>query len=586
MLAQGSALAAQGVDVVVAHVETHHRPDTESLLEGMEQIPPKGIDYRGTRFEEMDTDAVITRKPDVALVDELAHTNVPGGRHAKRWQDVEDVLEAGIDVITNVNAQHLESLAEAAESLTGTKQRECVPDAAIAAADVVELIDVDPRTLRRRLSEHGVMTPDMAERALGGYFTGEHLEGLRALAVGWLEDHDLPAATSATVARPPGERVVVALTGDPEGEHIVRRAAQIAATTRAELVGLHARLPTRPDEEEPVWLESQRRLLAELGGRFAEVAADDVATAVLEFADAEHASQLVLGATRRSRVHELLHGSVINRAIRHAGTVEVHVLPPRHAPELTPERRPAGRLPRVPLPARRRQAAFALAFVAPSVVLFALAPLHAAVGLAGALFLALVAVAGVAALGGVVPAAVATVVGFVLADFFFATPLHSLRVDRVIDLVALVAYVAVAGMVGVLVDVLARQGLRSARAQAIAASLARLVANTVVVAPRAIDPLPSTLRRAFDLRAVALLRSAGGRWVVADSSGGPVPDRPEDATYAVELPDRSVLALVASGATGVDSGQLEAFVNGLHLAEERTQLERLNRHRRSASHRR
>jgi len=171
------------------------------------------------------------------------------------------VLEAGIDVITNVNAQHLESLAEAAESLTGTKQRECVPDAAIAAADVVELIDVDPRTLRRRLSEHGVMTPDMAERALGGYFTGEHLEGLRALAVGWLEDHDLPAATSATVARPPGERVVVALTGDPEGEHIVRRAAQIAATTRAELVGLHARLPTRPDEEEPVWLESQRRLL-------------------------------------------------------------------------------------------------------------------------------------------------------------------------------------------------------------------------------------------------------------------------------------------------------------------------------------
>jgi acetolactate synthase regulatory subunit len=141
-------------------------------------------------------------------------------------------------------------------------------------------------------------------------------------------------------------------------------------------------------------------------------------------------------------------------------------------------------------------------------------------------------------------------------------------------------------MVGVLVDVLARQGLRSARAQATAASLARLVANTVVVAPRAIDPLPSTLRRAFDLRAVALLRSAGGRWVVADSSGGPVPDRPEDATYAVELPDRSVLALVASGATGVDSGQLEAFVNGLHLAEERTQLERLNRHRRSASHRR
>ena len=189
----------------------------------------------------------------------------------------------------------------------------------------------------------------------------------------------------------------------------------------------------------------------------------------------------------------------------------------------------------------------------------------------------LVTVVGVAALGGLAPAALATVVGFLLADFFFTVPLHSLRVDRLIDLIALIAFTAVAGIVGVLVDVLARQGLQSARAQTAAENLARAIADAVVAAPDSLGDLPSTVRRAFDLTAVALLRRAGPDWNVESVAGQPVPGRPEEATRAVELPDHRVLALVATGPSAFDTRSLDAFEAELRHAGERYQLERIRR---------
>jgi len=583
MLEEGQRLAANGADVVVAYADSHHRQQTDARLGNLEQVPPHPVTYRGASFEELDTDAVTARRPQVALVDELAHTNVPGGCHLKRWQDVEEILDAGIDVLTTLNVQHLDSLNDAVETLTGVAQHETVPDAVVAAATSVDLIDVDPEVLRRRLGSSEVVSSDMAASALGGYYSTEHLHALGDLASGWLEEHDqldhsIQADTSNRRPEPRVVgRVVAALTGAPEGEHVLRRAAQIAAATRAGLIGVHATIPSGSAEREPVWLESQRRLLTELGGRYTEIAANDIASAVLDFAAAEHATQLVLGSTRRSRLQELLHGSVINRAIRQAGSLEVHVIPAQPAQASVRPTRPrwVGSGQRVPLPLRRRQAAWVLAVVAPAAVTLALSPFHASFGVAGALFCVLVTVVGVAALGGILPAALATVVGFLFADFFFTVPLHSLRVDRLIDLIALVAFAAVAGIVGVLVDVLARQGLQSARAQTAAENLARVVADVVVLAPDALDDLPGIVRRAFDLAAVAVLRPTGPEWHVDAAAGQPVPGRPEEATSAVELSDHRTLAFVAAGPSALDTGLLDAFVAELQHAAERYQLEAL-----------
>ena len=336
MLAEARSLAGSGVDVVVGLVETHDRGDTERMLDALEQVPRRQVGYRGSTFGELDVGAVLNRRPAAVVVDELAHTCVPGSRHEKRWEDVEELLDAGIDVITSMNVQHLDSLNDSVESLTGVLERETVPDAVVAAADRVEFIEVSPQLLRERIADTDVLgSGATADVALSGFFTPDRLTALRALALGWLGQHDLldpvanPVADDTTAVRVRPERIVVALTGEPEGEHVLRRAGLIAAAIRAVLIGVYVHEPSGLAEAEPAWLAGQRQLLSELGGHYVELAGMiDVATAVLDFARTEDARQLVLGATRRSPVQELLHGSVINKAIRTAGSIEVSVIPP------------------------------------------------------------------------------------------------------------------------------------------------------------------------------------------------------------------------------------------------------------------
>src|SRR5215468_6962738 len=235
MLSEGHRRADRGADVVVAFAEAHRRPHTQDLLDGLEVIPRQQLSYRGATFEEMDVDAVIARHPQIALVDELAHTNVPGSRHAKRWEDVEELLRAGIDVISTVNIQHLESLNDVVVKITGVPQRETVPDAIARAADQVELIDMTPEALRRRMAHGNIYPAEKIDAALSNYFRPGNLAALRELALLWLADkvdeglqryreaHDIHATWEAR------ERVVVALTGGPEGDTLIRRAARIAA---------------------------------------------------------------------------------------------------------------------------------------------------------------------------------------------------------------------------------------------------------------------------------------------------------------------------------------------------------------------
>jgi len=202
MLAEGRRLADSGADVVVGLAETHGRGDIDAMAAALEQVPQRQVSYHGSAFAELDVDAVLARHPAVALVDELAHACVPGSRHAKRWQDVEELLDAGIDVITSLNVQHLESLNDAVEAVTSVAQRETVPDAVVAAAARVQYIDITPQQLRTRISGGGVVGADQAERALAGFYTPEHLAALRGLALGWLDERDLLDAAARAAQQP------------------------------------------------------------------------------------------------------------------------------------------------------------------------------------------------------------------------------------------------------------------------------------------------------------------------------------------------------------------------------------------------
>jgi len=579
-LTEGERLIDAGADVVVGLVEVDDRPDTTRLLSHLEVMPRRTMTYHGASFRELDVEGVLIRHPDVVIVDELAHTNIPGSRNEKRWQDVEELLDDDIDVITCLNVQHVDSLNDAVEKLTGLVQRETVPDDVIAAADRVDLIDVDPEALRARVGRGEVHTADAAV-ALDRYFVPENLVALRNMARHWLADHVLLTpdreTEECTAAAADSGPVVAALTGAPEGEHLVRRAARIAADERRELVGLHVRAASGLVEAEPAWLDRQRRLLVELDGRYIEIAGEDVAGAVLEFARAEGAAHLVLGATRRSRRYELLHGSVINRAIRAAGPVEVHIVPSgaRAGRPIQARSEWKGFRPRLALPGKRLLAAWVLAVLAPVALTIGLVPFRSSLGVGGDLLCVLLAVVAVAVVGGVVPAFFCMVLGFLLGDYYFTVPLHSFRVDHLIDIVALVVFAVVALVVGALVDVLARQGVRVAGAQAEAEGLARLLAESVGSPPDARSELTGALRRAFTLDSVAVLRRAGETWEVDASAGSPVPDRPEAAPFSAALPDGDVLVLTGERLGDPEAMLLRAFATQLRLQQERVQLARI-----------
>ena len=523
LLAEGRRLAALGGDVVVGVAETHGRPGTDALVEGLEVVPPRKVAYRGTAFKEMDLAAVLTRRPQVVLVDELAHAIVPGGRHDKRWQDVEELLDAGIDVVSCLNVQHLESLSDSAQELTGIAVTETVPDAFAAAASRVDQLDIGSEGLRERIARS--YPPGTAEQALAGYFRAENLAALSAAGRRWMLEHGFDGTAGPPRRGPP---VVAALAGEPEGGHVLRRAAQFAAAAQAELIGVYARASSGLAEAEPVWLEGQRRLLAELGGRYAEITGADVAMAILDFAHAEHAAQLVLGATRRTRGYEALHGSVIGRIISHAGQIEVHLIPAFQPPKhpLTARWRLPPRQRSAELPPRRRLVGWLLAILVPVAITVALTPFRSSLGLAGALLCVLLAVFASALAGGIRPAAAATVIGFLAADFFFTVPYYSLRIDQAIDVVGLIVFASVAAATGLLVDVLARRGIQSAHSQAEADGLARLAAEALALGPGTRPEMASALRRTFDLDAVAVFRRAGWagrRW---RQRAGHCPPRP------------------------------------------------------------
>ena len=579
MLNEGRRRADRGTDVVIAFVESHGRALTAEQATGLEVVPRQSLRYRDGRFDEMDVDAVLVRRPDLALVDELAHTNVPGARNPKRWQDVRELLDAGIDVISTVNIQHLESVNDVVERITGIVQRETVPDDVVRAADQVELVDMTPEALRRRMAHGNIYAPEKVDAALSNYFRPGNLAALRELALLWVADRvDTSLAEyrqrhGITQAWETRERVVVAVSGAPGTEHLLRRAARLAQRSHGELVGVHVRSDEGLLGPANAGVEDQRRLVEELGGRYLEVAGTDVAAALVEVARAENATQLVLGASRRNWLAAMSRGSVINRVVRLSGPIDVHVISP-HAPSpnagLAGRSVPSRRRRPAALPPRRRQIGWVIAVVGLSLLTAVLHDRRHQVGLPSVLLLYLVVVVATAAIGGAVPAVVAAFAAFLLANWFFTPPEFTWSVSAPDNVLALVVFLVVAGVVSWFVDAAARRATQAGQATAEAQTLARLAGSLVET-----DPLPALvehLRSTFGLDGVALLRSEGPGWRTEVADGPLPPTAPTDADVAHHLDDDLVLAMNGKTMSGDDRRVLNIFVTQLGVALERRVL--------------
>ena len=332
MLSEGQRRRSRGADVVAGVVETYGRPLTEALLSGLEIIPRQAVDYRGTRLEEMDLDAVLRRRPEVALVDELAHTNVPGsGRHGKRWQDVLDLLGAGINVITTVNIQHLESLADEVEQMTGIPVRERVPDRVVRKASQTELIDSSPQQLRRRMLHGNIYPPNKVPQALTHFFRTDNLIALRELALRFVADESDEQllgylGQQPQVPRETTERIMAAITTAPGTDAVLRRAARIALRYKAELEVVHVIVDDTGLSEDRQPIDGLRALAADLGARWHEIQQDDPARAIVGFAQQHEITQILIGPTHRSWPHIAVGGRIVRRVFEEAGASGIDVL--------------------------------------------------------------------------------------------------------------------------------------------------------------------------------------------------------------------------------------------------------------------
>jgi two-component system sensor histidine kinase KdpD len=335
MLDEGWRRHRRGADVVIGFVETHGRPRTAELIRDLEVVPRKVVSYRDGTFEEMDLDAVLARRPEVALVDELAHTNVPGsGRNDKRWQDVIELLEAGIHVITTVNVQHLESIADAVERMTGSRVRERVPDWVVRKADQLELIDSSPEQLRRRMMHGNIYPQAKVQDALTHFFRTENLVALRELALRFVADETDEELLAYLRDRHPNEmwdtaeRIMVAITAAHGTDAVIRRAARLSARMKGDLHAVHVISADQSRQRDADSLAALHRLADDLGAHWHEITKDDPARALVEFANEHQITQIVLGSSRRSRWEEMTKGSVVQRVLRFASDsgADVHVI--------------------------------------------------------------------------------------------------------------------------------------------------------------------------------------------------------------------------------------------------------------------
>jgi len=535
MLSEGAARRDAGVDVVIGVVETHGRAETEAKLRGFEIVPRKAVEYQGHALEEMDIDAVLARRPRLVLVDELAHTNAPGSRHDKRYQDVEELLAAGIDVYSTLNIQHLESLNDVVASFTQVRVRETLPDRVIEQADI-EIVDIPPDELIERLKEGKVYVPHEATRALGHFFSKSNLSALRELALrraaqavdaqmlDYLRAHALAGRWAA------GERLVVAVSEQPGSLELVRAAKRIADALNAPWTAVHIETPrtARLGDAENNQLAQGLHLASQLGGQVATVPAETVTEGLKRFTEEARATQLIIGKTTRSRWFELRHGSIVDRLVRETPGIAIHVLPMEQAaataarPVPTPGKwgKPVGYLVSLGL----------IAAVTGIGLLLSAAENLTNVGL---IFLLPVMVA--ATRYGLRTGIVTGLVSSLAYNFFFIPPTHAFTIQDPQNIITVFVLLAVAGFISQLAARVREQALlaqhsagqnsalagfsrlltgigrREELGQVLCAEVARLFeVNTILLLPEGADLV---LRAAFPPGSdLGMLEDAAAKW--------------------------------------------------------------------------
>ncbi|MEU1074266.1 MULTISPECIES: ATP-binding protein [unclassified Streptomyces] len=577
MLSEAHRRVERGTDCVVAFVEHHGRPRTEVMLHGLEQVGRRGIEYRGAAFTEMDVDAVLERRPAVALVDELAHTNVPGARNTKRWQDVEELLRAGIDVVSTVNIQHLESLGDVVESITGVRQRETVPDEVVRRADQIELVDMSPQALRRRMAHGNVYTSDKVDAALSNYFRPGNLTALRELALLWVADrvdeylqqyrgeHGIRSTWQAR------ERIVVGLTGGPEGRTLIRRAARMAARgSGSEILAVYVARSDGLTAASPEELAIQRTLVEDLGGTFHHVIGDDIPASLREFARGVNATQIVLGSSRRKSWQYVFGPGVGATVARESGPdLDVHIV--------THEEAAKGRGLPVTRGARlgraRSVAGWLTGMAGPALLTLLLTNVDADLGLANDMLLFLTLTVAAALLGGLLPALASVAFGSFLLNYYFTPPLHRITIADPKNFLAIAIFFLVAVSVASVVDLAARRTHQAARLRA-ESEILSFLAGSVLRGETALDALLERVRETFAMESVALLERAGDvePWTRAGSVGPHPVARPEDADVDMPVGDHMALALSGRVLPAEDRRVLGAFAAQAAVVLDRQRL--------------
>ncbi|MFZ0116181.1 MAG: sensor histidine kinase KdpD [Xanthobacteraceae bacterium] len=454
MLETARARRKDGYDVVVGVVETHGRKETEALLDGLEIVPRRRIEYRGQWLEEMDIDAIIARKPQIVLVDELAHTNAPGSRHPKRCMDVEELLNRGINVYSTVNIQHIESLNDVVAQITGVRVRETVPDRVFDRADSVELVDLTPDDLIQRLKEGKVYVPKQAERALEHFFSPANLTALRELALRrtadrvdeqlltHMQEHAIQGPWAA------GERILVCVSEDVRAAGLVRYAKRLADRLHAPWTALsvETQRSLQFTEEERDRLADTLRLAEALGGEAITIpsGARSIADDVINFAHANNVTQIIIGKSTRSRWFEILHGSVVHELVRSSGNISVHVIAGEHlAAEPVPKKtvrtaeeiRPFDAIP------------YVAAIIAVAVALGIDELIKPIVGIENVDLVFMTAIVAVAVRYGLLPSLFASVVASLCYNFFFLPPIYTFTITDPTNVAAFLIFIVMAVLV-------------------------------------------------------------------------------------------------------------------------------------------
>ncbi|WP_206477214.1 ATP-binding protein [Microbacterium sp. KRD172] len=575
MLAEGRRLQNEGHDVVIAIVETHERAATLAQTVGLPEVPRRLDQHRGVSLTELDLDAVLVRAPEIALVDELAHTNIPGSRHHKRWEDVQVLLDAGIDVVTTVNVQHIESLNAVVEKITGVAQQKTIPDAVVRAADEIEVIDLAPQSLRDRLAAGLVYPAERVDAALSNYFRLGNLTALRELALLWLADEVDSALRSyraeqgiegAWQAR---ERVVVALTGGAEGETLLRRGARIAARSAGgELLGVHVSTQDGLRAEAPGALTAQRTLVESLGGSYHQIIGDDVPETLVSFAQSVDATQLVVGVSRRGRLAAMLTGPGIGaEVIRRSGDIDVHIVTHAHAGRRTALPRMTGGA----LGWRRQVLGFVVALIGGPLLSWLLFTLRTPESITSDVLSYQLLVVIVALIGGLRPALFAAVLSGITLDVLFVAPLFTVTVADPLHAIALALYVIIAVLVSLIVDQAARRARSAQRATAEAELLASIAGN-VLRGDSAALAIASRTREAFALSGVRLVAPDGE---VIATDGEPLRDGRATTIPVGRAGDRAPRALLELHGGTLDTPSrrlLDVIVAQLSAAIEHTDL--------------